>query len=307
MKGNKNFEFKYGAPKKLEYIEKFMEEFYLTGRSSLNIFKVNNQNKKYKYVNYDIIGIINSFQISKSMTVDEIFKNFKDKINQEYEKDQKVKTENDLEIKDNNSNTSDDQDEANTKNLNKIFSLSKQTFYDVLLNIKPKENKKPDNKNIKSLNFASNNVINNSNDLDENLNINNLVNINSERNNLIEENTLSLYNVKDSDKTSIKGQKLENTSMISEVKLKEKFEIRITNPKNKKLEENKEATNDRISSSSLIEKEKNLNDILELISSNSSKYIENKKIMENSKESESSEIIKKIKLNKLALIDKGDS
>ena len=42
MKGNKNFEFKYGAPKKLEYIEKFMEEFYLTGRSSLNIFKVNN-------------------------------------------------------------------------------------------------------------------------------------------------------------------------------------------------------------------------------------------------------------------------
>ena len=241
------------------------------------------------------------------MTVDEIFKNFKDKINQEYEKDQKVKTENDLEIKDNNSNTSDDQDEANTKNLNKIFSLSKQTFYDVLLNIKPKENKKPDNKNIKSLNFASNNVINNSNDLDENLNINNLVNINSERNNLIEENTLSLYNVKDSDKTSIKGQKLENTSMISEVKLKEKFEIRIANPKNKKLEENKEATNDRISSSSLIEKEKNLNDILELISSNSSKYIENKKIMENSKESESSENIKKIKLNKLALIDKGDS
>ena len=306
MKGNKNFEFKYGAPKKLEYIEKFMEEFYLTGRSSLNIFKVNNQNKKYKYVNYDIIGIINSFQISKSMTVDEIFKNFKDKINQEYEKDQKVKTENDLEIKDNNSNTSDDQDEANTKNLNKIFSLSKQTFYDVLLNIKPKENKKPDNKNIKSLNFASNNVINNSNDLDENLNINNLVNINSERNNLIEENTLSLYNIKDNDKTSNKGQKLENTSMISEVKLKEKFEIRIANPKNKKLEENKEATNDRISSSSLIEKEKNLNDILELISSNSSKYIENKKIMENSKESESSENIKKIKINKLALIDKGD-
>jgi hypothetical protein len=307
MKGNKNFEFKYGAPKKLEYIEKFMEEFYLTGRSSLNIFKVNNQNKKYKYVNYDIIGIINSFQISKSMTVDEIFKNFKDKINQEYEKDQKVKTENDLEIKDNNSNTSDDQDEANTKNLNKIFSLSKQTFYDVLLNIKPKENKKQENKNIKSLNFTSNNVINNSNDLDENLNINNLVNINSERNNLIEENTLSLYNVKDSDKTSIKGQKLENTSMISEVKLKEKFEIRIANPKNKKLEENKEATNDRISSSSLIEKEKNLNDILELISSNSSKYIENKKIMENSKESESSENIKKIKINKLALIDKGES
>ena len=306
MKGNKNFEFKYGAPKKLEYIEKFMEEFYLTGRSSLNIFKVNNQNKKYKYVNYDIIGIINSFQISKSMTVDEIFKNYKDKINQEYEKDQKVKTENDLDIKDNNSNTSDDQDEANTKNLNKIFSLSKQTFYDVLLNIKPKENKKQENKNIKSLNFTSNNVINNSNDLDENLNINNLVNINSERNNLIEENTLSLYNVKDNDKTSNKGQKLENTSMISEVKLKEKFEIRIANPKNKKLEENKEDTNDRISSSSLIEKEKNLNDILELISSNSSKYIENKKIKENSKESESSENIKKIKINKLALIDKGD-
>ena len=303
MKGNKNFEFKYGAPKKLEYIEKFMEEFYLTGRSSLNIFKVNNQNKKYKYVNYDVIGIINSFQISKSMTVDIIFKKFKDKLKQEYDKDQKAKTENNLEIKDNNSNNSDDQNEENTKNLDKIFSINKQIFYKVLLNMAPKLNKKKENKNIKSLNFADN-ASNKSNDLNENLNINNLVNINSERNNLIEENTLSLYDSKDKEKASNKGQKLENISKISEVKLKEKFEIRIINPKNKKLEENKEATNDRISSSSLIEKEKNLNDILELISSNSSKFSENKKILENSKESETSDNKKKIKVNKLALIDK---
>ena len=77
----------------------------------------------------------------------------------------------------------------------------------------PKLNKKKENKNIKSLNFADN-ASNKSNDLNENLNINNLVNINSERNNLIEENTLSLYDSKDKEKASNKGQKLENISKI---------------------------------------------------------------------------------------------
>ena len=304
MKGNKNFEFKYGAPKKLEYIEKFMEEFYLTGRSSLNIFKVNNQNKKYKYVNYDIIGIINSFQISKSMTIEEIFKNFKNKLKQEYEKDQKIKKEKEKEIDDNNSNNSDEQNDDSTKKIDKILLLNKETFYSVLLNIKPKENISKKDKEIKGINLVSDITNNKDNDLDENLNINNLVNINSERINLGEDNTLSLYDSSNKTRAMNNVQKFENASMISDVNLKEKFDVKIANPKKIKLEENKEATDDRISSNSLLGKEKNINEILELISSNSSKLSENKKISEDSKESESNENLKNKKKTKLSLIDK---
>ena len=304
MKGNKNFEFKYGAPKKLEYIEKFMEEFYLTGRSSLNIFKVNNQNKKYKYVNYDIIGIINSFQISKSMTIEEIFKNFKNKLKQEYERDQKIKKEKEKEIDDNNSNNSDEQNDDSTKKIDKILLLNKETFYSVLLNIKPKENISKKDKEIKGINLVSDITNNKDNDLDENLNINNLVNINSERINLGEDNTLSLYDSSNKTRAMNNVQKFENASMISDVNLKEKFDVKIANPKKIKLEENKEATDDRISSNSLLGKEKNINEILELISSNSSKLSENKKISEDSKESESNENLKNKKKTKLSLIDK---
>ena len=306
MKGNKNFEFKYGAPKKLEYIEKFMEEFFLTGRSSLNIFKVNNQNKKYKYVNYDIIGIINSFQISKNMGIDEIFNNFKRKLKEEYNKDLKNKKDKEQEVNDNESNNSEEENDDSSKNLDKIFSINKETFYSVLLNIKPEENKPKGNKDLKNINLISDNMNNKSNDLDENLNINNLVNINSERINFKEENTISLYDSTGKTKGINKGQNLENTSMISEVKLKEKFEVKIVNPKKIKLEENKEATDDRISDNSLIgkEKEKNINEILELISSNSSKYSESKKITENSKESESKDHIKNKNKIKLSLVDK---
>ena len=301
MKGNKNFEFKYGAPKKLEYVEKFMEEFFLTGRSGLNIFKINNQNKKYKYVNYDIIGVINSFQISKSMTVDEIFNNYLNKLKQQYEKDQKSKKDNEQDNSENNSNNSDDYNE--TKNIDKLFSLNKQTFYSILLNIKLEENNTKKIKEIKNINLVSD-INNNYNNTDQNLNINNLVNINSERKNLVEEKTSTLFEgLNKTNKLSKKEQQFDNTSMISEVKLKEKFEIRISNIIKNKKEENKEITNDKVSSYSLIEREKNLNEILELISSNS-KYIENKKITENSKQNELSQSKQNKRKNKLALIDK---
>jgi len=304
MKGNKNFEFKYGAPKKLEYVEKFMEEFFLTGRSSLNIFRVNNQNKKYKYVNYEIISIINSFQITKSMGVDEIFSNFLNKLKQEYEKDQKEKKENEQNNSENNYNDSDD--ENDNKKIDKIFCLNKESFYNVLLNIKPVvENKK--NKEIRSINMTSDNILKNNN-IDENLNINNLVNINSDRVNLVEEKTISLLDDKDKViKNSKISQKFENTSILSEVKLKEKFEIKIVNLKKKKQEEeNKEITNDKINSYSLYEKERNLNEILDIISS-SSKYIENNKNQEESEEIKSIGIHKSTKRSKLSLIDKDNN
>ena len=303
IRGNRNFEFKYGAPKKLEYIEKFMEEFFLTGRSGLNIFRINNQNKKYKYVNYDIIKIINSFQITKNMGVEEIFQNYLNTLKQQYEKDSKAKKEKKQENDENNLNNSDDDSDDNKK-IDKLFSLNKETFYKVLLNIKLEEKKPQPNKQNKSINIITDSLLNNNTNIEQNININNLVNINSERQNLIDGKAISF--VENNDK--IRETRFENVSKISEDKTREKLEIKIVNISITRQEENKEATNDKISNYSKIDNEKNLNEILELISSNS-KIIENKKVEENSKEIEpnlthSYKNKNKNNKNKLPLIDK---
>ena len=303
IRGNRNFEFKYGAPKKLEYIEKFMEEFFLTGRSGLNIFRINNQNKKYKYVNYDIIKIINSFQITKNMSVEEIFQNYLNTLKQQYEKDSKAKKEKKQENDENNLNNSDDDSDDNKK-IDKLFSLNKETFYKVLLNIKLEEKKPQPNKQNKSINIITDSLLNNNTNIEQNININNLVNINSERQNLIDGKAISF--VENNDK--IRETRFENVSKISEDKTREKLEIKIVNISITRQEENKEATNDKISNYSKIDNEKNLNEILELISSNS-KIIENKKVEENSKEIEpnlthSYKNKNKNNKNKLPLIDK---
>ena len=303
IRGNRNFEFKYGAPKKLEYIEKFMEEFFLTGRSGLNIFRINNQNKKYKYVNYDIIKIINSFQITKNMGVEEIFQNYLNTLKQQYEKESKAKKEKAQENDGNNLNNSDDDSDDNKK-IDKLFSLNKETFYKVLLNIKLEEKKPQPNKQNKSINIITDSLLNNNTNIEQNININNLVNINSERQNLIDGKAISF--VENNDK--IRETRFENVSKISEVKTREKLEIKIVNISITRQEENKEATNDKISNYSKIDNEKNLNEILELISSNS-KIIENKKVEENSKEIEpnlthSYKNKNKNNKNKLPLIDK---
>ena len=303
IRGNRNFEFKYGAPKKLEYIEKFMEEFFLTGRSGLNIFRINNQNKKYKYVNYDIIKIINSFQITKNMSVEEIFQNYLNTLKQQYEKDSKAKKEKKQENDENNLNNSDDDSDDNKK-IDKLFSLNKETFYKVLLNMKLEEKKPQPNKQNKSINIITDSLLNNNTNIEQNININNLVNINSERQNLIDGKAISF--VENNDK--IRETRFENVSKISEVKTREKLEIKIVNISITRQEENKEATNDKISNYSKIDNEKNLNEILELISSNS-KIIENKKVEENSKEIEpnlthSYKNKNKNNKNKLPLIDK---
>ena len=303
IRGNRNFEFKYGAPKKLEYIEKFMEEFFLTGRSGLNIFRINNQNKKYKYVNYDIIKIINSFQITKNMGVEEIFQNYLNTLKQQYEKESKAKKEKAQENDGNNLNNSDDDSDDNKK-IDKLFSLNKETFYKVLLNIKLEEKKPQPNKKNKSINIITDSLLNNNTNIEQNININNLVNINSERQNLIDGKAISF--VENNDKN--RETRFENVSKISEVKTREKLEIKIVNISITRQEENKEATNDKISNYSKIDNEKNLNEILELISSNS-KIIENKKVEENSKEIEpnlthSYKNKNKNNKNKLPLIDK---
>ena len=306
IRDNPNFEFKYGAPKKLEHIEKFLEEFFVTGRNGLGIFRITNSFKKYAYVNYDIINIINSFQISNNANIEEIFNDINKKVEEDYEKEKNKK------INKNNINESDSineksEDSYDSKKLNKLILLNKENFFKyyyyipsnnnndnnnnnvnnknkkkiIIIHNANKENKEEKMQEIKLINTNNNNNVDN---LDRNININELINNNnSERKNFIqnqnENKTLSLYisnnNYNTNNKSISKNSKNDNFSMISEVKKNEKFELKVLNIKNiqnkedKEKEENKEDTKEKLSSNSSVnEKEIKLNELLDIITSN---------------------------------------
>ena len=275
IRENPDLEFKYGAPKKLNYIEKFIQEFFITNRSDNGIFRLNNSDKKYKYVNYSAINIINSCQISSVDNIDDIFKDFNEKLKENYveEKVDEKKSNNDSE----------------TKDLDKLFELKNKSLYsDIFDDFKNINMKNKMNGNIKGENEElisnddsikeNNNNLNKGKDKDinENLNINNMMNLNSERKNLIDNDTLSLFNSKDdiNIKNNISKLKFES-SMISEIKKDQKYEIKIMNnqeQENKeetKREKEKENTQEKISDkSSINEKEYKFGDLLDLFSVN---------------------------------------
>ena len=305
IRDNPNFEFKYGAPKKLENIEKFLEEFYVAGRNGLGIFRLANSDKKYLYVNYDIINIINDFHIVDNLNVDKIFEEISKKIEENYEKEQKSINKEDIE-----SNLEESKD---SKKLNNILTLSKEKYYKLFLNKEISKNSSTINspkgnyKKIKKINISINisdaiskgqkNSINkligvNGNDKN-NRNISQLIDNNSERKNLIKSSeTLSLFNTK-TEKNS-RNINLDNFSSVSKVKTNEKFEIKIINLKesnNKENEEDKkEDTKEKITDNSpKNEKEMKLNDLLDIMSSNKkiNYYINDKnKIEEDFEENE---------------------
>ena len=275
IRENPDLEFKYGAPKKLNYIEKFIQEFFITNRSDNGIFRLNNSDKKYKYVNYSAINIINSCQISSVDNIDDIFKDFNEKLKENYveEKVDEKKSNNDSE----------------TKDLDKLFELKNKSLYsDIFDDFKNINMKNKMNGNIKGENEElisnddsikeNNNNLNKGKDKDinENLNINNMMNLNSERKNLIDNDTLSLFNSKDdiNIKNNISKLKFES-SMISEIKKDQKYEIKIMdnqeqeNKEETKREKEKENTQEKISDkSSINEKEYKFGDLLDLISVN---------------------------------------
>ena len=275
IRENPDLEFKYGAPKKLNYIEKFIQEFFITNRSDNGIFRLNNSDKKYKYVNYSAINIINSCQISSVDNIDDIFKDFNEKLKENYveEKVDEKKSNNDSE----------------TKDLDKLFELKNKSLYiDIFDDFKNINMKNKMNGNIKGENEElisnddsikeNNNKLNKGKDKDinQNLNINNMMNLNSERKNLIDNDTLSLFNSKDdiNIKNNISKLKFES-SMISEIKKDQKYEIKIMNnqeQENKeetKREKEKENTQEKISDkSSINEKEYKFGELLDLISVN---------------------------------------
>ena len=275
IRENPDLEFKYGAPKKLTYIEKFIQEFFITNRSDNGIFRLNNSDKKYKYVNYSAINIINSCQISSVDNIDDIFKDFNEKLKENY-------VEEKMDEKKNNN-------DSETKDLDKLFELKNKSLYsDIFDDFKNINMKNKMNGNIKGENEElisnddsikeSNNNLNKGKDKDinENLNINNMMNLNSERKNLIDNDTLSLFNSKDdvNIRNDISKLKFES-SMISEIKKDQKYEIKIMdnqeqeNKEETKREKDKENTQEKISDkSSINEKEYKFGDLLDLFSVN---------------------------------------
>ena len=86
IKDNQNLEFKYGAPKKLQKIEKFFEEFFVSDKTGFDIFRISNK-KKFKYFNYPIINIINKVAVSSNDEIERIYTDVNEKLEVEYNKD----------------------------------------------------------------------------------------------------------------------------------------------------------------------------------------------------------------------------
>ena len=307
IKDNPNFEFKYGAPKKLDYIEKFLEEFYITGRNNLGIFRLTSSDKKYKYVNYSIINIINTFHMPNNVDIDKIFNDINKKIEEDYERE---KNEN------NNKNSEDTEESNDTSKIDKLFSLNKESIYKDILNINNKNARNDNNfisisynkslisrDNGDNIDKKINNLIND-NELEKNININEYINMNSERKNLIKDENNYKIN-KSISKNS-------NFSLISEIKMNERCVISIKEKDKDKEEDYKEETKEKISNnSSSREKELNLNELLDIV--NSSKKInqyskENSKIQEDFKENElTKKDINSSKLSKISISRKKTS
>lgn len=256
IKENPNLEFKYGAPKKLIYIEKFIEEFFITNRKDIGVFRLNNANKSYKYVNYSVIKIINSCHISSNAMIDDIFNDFNKKLKEEFIIEKSEDKEN--------------KSENETKSIDNILELNNESLYNEIFedsqnkNSKLSNGKASDNKVlISKIDLEDSSLKNNNNNINDNLNVNDIINSNSERKVLIDNITSSFNESKDEYK--IKKDKLifEN-SKLSNVKMKEKFVLKIVNKQEQKNK--KENSKELISNKS--EKEYKLDEMLELISAN---------------------------------------
>ena len=327
IKDNPNFEFKYGAPKKLQYIEKFFEEFFITGRNNLGVFRLNNIDKKFKYVNYDVINIINSFQISNSSDIEQIFNDINKKLEEDYLKIQKEKNEKKMKKSEDSESNIDKNDEGNEmKKIDILFTLNKDNYYKEFFNKNEFENidNVNNNKNMISKDNENENgnkligiEITNNDNIDQNLIINKLINADSERKSLIkkENKTLSLYNSKDYSSykninTYSKNSKFDDLSLISEVKKDEKFDLKVINKKEINNQNDKEDTKEKISNSSSKEREYKMNELLDLINSNikiHQQRNENSKIQEEFEENLTKKDINSSKLSKNSITRKNKS
>ena len=314
IKVNQNLEFKYGAPKKLQHIEKFFEEFFITNRNGFGIFRVNN-NKKFRYVNYNIINIVNSVPVSNNVNINRLFEDINKRLEEEYDKEINTKKEKELmnNNKDNESkdeSQDEDEDENEEKIYNNLFSLKKETFYNEILNLKYKDNNNLNVAPIKNMNKKQiSKIFDNSKeksliseddkkDIDikidktfkntakmHEMNSNVIINTenliytqgNSERKKLIKKNKEISW--------SNSFSKIDNFSMISEVKSKEIFKIKVFNIKGQKT---KDKNNDIYNVSK--EKDYKLSELLDITEINpKNNKINEKSVNANINQKESNE------------------
>ena len=145
IRDNQNLEFKYGAPKKLQHIEKFFEEFFVSNRNGFDIFRITNNSKKFKYINYSIINIINSVPVSNTANIEQLYKDVNIKLEEEYTKEQNIKKEKekfmknyineDTESSRNDNTDSKNKDDSKENSTDNIFIINKDNIFKEILNI----------------------------------------------------------------------------------------------------------------------------------------------------------------------------
>ena len=118
---NGEMDLKYIMPKKLGNIEKFIEEFFLTTRTS-DLFKLNEPLKEFKYFNYNIIKIINSLPADMiNSSFQKIFEYINDKIKSKFKEENEKYKKKKLKKKSLYNNTF----EENNENENNTLTIKK--------------------------------------------------------------------------------------------------------------------------------------------------------------------------------------
>ena len=270
---NGEMDLKYVMPKKLGNIEKFMEEFFLTTRSS-DLFKLNEPLKEFVYFDYNIIKIINSIPVDTiNESFQKIFEYINDKLISKYKEENEKHIKKKIKKKhlysdtfeeshDNNNNTLtikkgkkiDGVDES----LDKIFLIDKKILCNDLF---PNQLEKfiTIQNNFSTIKSNNNNIINILRDSDSSIKNNN------PKNNPMKENTktitlMSESNLIPKDDENNNEDLSKDFSLISAIKKDENtnlFKLKYTKNENTNL---KNMNLQDILNTSSILKDKNLRD-----------------------------------------------
>ena len=270
---NGEMDLKYVMPKKLGNIEKFMEEFFLTTRSS-DLFKLNEPLKEFVYFDYNIIKIINSIPVDTiNESFQKIFEYINDKLISKYKEENEKHIKKKIKKKhlysdtfeeshDNNNNTLttkkgkkiDGVDES----LDKIFLIDKKILCNDLF---PNQLEKfiTIQNNFSTIKSNNNNIINILRDSDSSIKNNN------PKNNAMKENTktitlMSESNLIPKDDENNNEDLSKDFSLISAIKKDENtnlFKLKYTKNENTNL---KNMNLQDILNTSSILKDKNLRD-----------------------------------------------
>ena len=239
---NGEMDLKYVMPKKLGNIEKFIEEFFLTTRTS-DLFKLNEPLKEFKYFNYNIIKIINSIPMELiNSSFQKIFEYINDIIKSKYKEENEKNKKKKLKKKSlyNNTFEENNDNENNTltikkgrKNhgpddsLDKIFLIDKKILYNDLF---PNQTEKfvTIQNNFSTIKSNNKNIINILRESDSSIKNNNQRNkyIKEENTNPVKENTktitlMSESNLISKDDEIINDDLSKDFSLISIIKKNE--------------------------------------------------------------------------------------